>query len=279
MISCRKCKDLMIEALYGELGPADRDAFNAHLGACPDCASEYSVMGATLRIMDRRRRPDPGQKFWDGYWDSLEARLDREAALPAKRETLTARASRLFALVPSWSYRAAAGAALVLIGILIGRAVFPPQGKSSPLPSAGGPSTALPVSSDPAIRARQYIERSQLLLLGLVNYDPKREDLSALDMPRKRAISRELASQAVSIRGSLTDPRQKRLRQLVADLQVIMVQIANLGAGNDLEGVELVKEGVQQKGIFLKIDLTRMSMDARSPRGPAPSGPSERNKL
>jgi hypothetical protein len=279
MISCRKCKDLMIEALYGELGPADREAFDAHLRSCADCASEYSVMGATLRVMDRRRRPDPGREFWEGYWDRLEARLDREALVPAKREALTARAGRLLTLVPRWSYRAAAGAALVLIGILIGRAVFPPSGKSTQGPSNAGASAVVPVSSDPAVRARDYIERSQLLLLGLVNYDPKREDLSALDMPRKRAISRELAAQAVVIRGSLTDPRQLRLRQLVADLQVIMMQIANLGAGNDLEGVELVKEGVRNRGIFLKIDLTRMSMDARSPQGPAPSGPSERNKL
>jgi hypothetical protein len=279
MISCRKCKDLMIEALYGELGPADRKAFDEHLESCPDCASEYSVMGATLRIMDRRRRPDPGREFWDGYWDRLEARLDREAPLPARRESLAARAGRLIALVPRWSYRMAAGAVLLLIGILIGRAVFPPSGSSPQGPLNVASRAAGPVSNNPVARARDYIERSQLLLLGLVNYDPATEDLSALDMPRRKALSRELATQAADIHSALKDSREMRLRQLVADLQVIMMQIAHLGAGNDLEGVELVKAGVQTKGIFLKIDLTLMSMDARSPRGPEPSGSSERYKL
>jgi hypothetical protein len=279
MINCRKCKDLMIEALYGELGPADRRAFEDHLQSCPDCASEYSVMGATLRIMDQRRRPDPGREFWDGYWDRLEARLDREAPLPARRESLAARAGRLIALVPRWSYRMAAGAVLLLIGILIGRAVFPPSGSSSTGISEGARSAAVPVSNDPVARARDYLERSQILLLGLVNYDPTTEDLSALDMPRKKALSRELAAQAADIQNSLKDSREMRLRQLVGDLQVIMMQIANLGAGNDLDGVELVKAGVQTKGIFLKIDLTRMSMDARSPHGSETSGPSERYKL
>jgi hypothetical protein len=279
MINCRKCKDLMIEALYGELGPADRRAFEDHLQSCPDCASEYSVMGATLRIMDQRRRPDPGREFWDGYWDRLEARLDNEVTLHAARESLAARAGRLFALVPRWSYRAAAGAALILIGILIGRAVFPPSGSSSTGISEGARSAAVPVSNDPVARARDYLERSQILLLGLVNYDPTTEDLSALDMPRKKALSRELAAQAADIQNSLKDSREMRLRQLVGDLQVIMMQIANLGAGNDLDGVELVKAGVQTKGIFLKIDLTRMSMDARSPHGSETSGPSERYKL
>jgi hypothetical protein len=279
MINCRKCKDLMIEALYGELGPAERDAFDTHLGSCPDCAAEYSIMGATLHVMDQRRRPDPGPDFWDGYWDRLESRLDREPVLPERRERLAARAGRLFLALPRWSVQAAAGAALVLIGILIGRSLFSPLGKISPRPTGVGPSAALPVSNDPAVRARQYLDRSQLLLLGLVNYDPKTEDLSALDMPGKKALSRELVTQAADIQGSLKDPRQKRLRQLVSDLQVIMMQIANLGAGDDLEGVELVKEGVQKKGIFLKIDLTRMSMGAPVAQGPAPSGSPERNKI
>jgi hypothetical protein len=279
MISCRKCKDLMIEALYGELGPADRRTFDDHLRSCPDCASEYSVMGATLRIMDQRRRPDPGREFWDGYWDRLEARLDGEATLPAGRESLAGRVGRLFALVPRWSYRLAAGATLILIGIFIGRAVFAPSKSTSRGPLNVASPGAVPVSNDPVARARDYLDRSQILLLGLVNYDPATEDLSALDMPRKKALSRDLATQAADIQNSLKDSREMRLRQLVGDLQVIMMQIANLGAGDDLDGVELVKAGVHTKGIFLKIDLTRMFLDARSPRGPGTSGPSERYKL
>jgi hypothetical protein len=131
-------------------------------------------------------------------------------------------------------------------------------------------SSAVPVSNDPAVRAQQYIDRSQILLLGLVNFNPKTEDIYALDLPRKKEISREMVIQAADIRGALTDPRQKRLRELVSDLQVIMMQIANLGAGKDLDGVEIVKGGIEQKGIFLKIDLTRMAMNARGPQAPSP---------
>lgn len=266
MMNCRKCNDMMIEALYGELRPAERDQLDAHLRSCPDCASEYSVLGATLRVMDKKRTPDPGPVFWDGYWDRLAARMDRQGAAGPARLPLAARVGRLFTLLPRWSYRLAAGAALLAVGILIGRSLLSPPVTISPLQMNPATSSAVPVSNDPAVRARQYIDRSQVLLLGLVNFDPKTEDIYALDLPRKKEISREMVTQAADIRDSLTDPRQKRLRELVSDLRVIMMQIANLGTGKDLDGVEIVKQGIEQKGIFLKIDLTRMALNARGPQ-------------
>jgi hypothetical protein len=271
MISCRDAKDLMIEALYGELAPTEQESFEAHLRACSDCAAEYSVLGATLRIMDQRKRPDPGPGFWNAYWDKLTRRLDREASARPAGRPLAARLGRLLSALPRWSYQAAAAAALVGLGIFVGRMLVTSPGRPEPFrrPAAGpGLTTA---SADPADRARSYLERSQVLLLGLVNYDPKTQDLYGLDLERKKAVSRELAAQAADIRGALTDPRQKRLRELVEDLQVIMMQIANLGAGNDLDGVEIVKQGVERSGIFLKIDLARMASASTGPQGP-PAG-------
>jgi hypothetical protein len=206
--------------------------------------------------------------------------MKREEAVPPRPASLAARAGRFFSLLPRWSYQAAGGAVLVALGILIGRLLLGPGGEISPLETSTG-KTSLPVSNGPEVRAQKYIERSELLLLGLVNYNPKTDDLYALDMPRRKAISRDLVSQAEAIQGSLTDPRQKRLRELVSDLRVVMMQIANLGAGNDLEGVELVQQGVRQKDIFLKIDLTRMASNARgqvTPSSPEASGPPVKNK-
>jgi anti-sigma factor RsiW len=90
MNDCRSCKDRMIEALYGELGPADRERFDRHICTCPECASEYSLLGATLRLMDKRERPDPGPEFWDGYWDRLSRGRGRPSP-PASSES-----SRIF---------------------------------------------------------------------------------------------------------------------------------------------------------------------------------------
>jgi Putative zinc-finger len=260
MSDCRICKDRMIEALYGELDRADKERFEKHLGACPDCASEYSLLGATLSLMDKRERPDPGPGFWDGYWDRLSRRRTWEEAGEAARPSLVARLVRAFSRLPRWSYQAAGAAALLLVGILIGsRVVAPPPGKTGPSVAAVAPAAP----SGAVVQAENFIERSKVLLLGLVNYDPATEDAYAFDLERKRTLSRELAAEAPALRGALNERGQKRLRELVSELEVIMMQIANLGSGQEVEGIELIKQGVDNRGLFLKIDLDRMARDAR----------------
>ena len=269
MINCRISKDRMIEALYGELGPSDKERFDDHLRSCPACASEYSAMGETLKLMDKRERPDPGPAFWAGYWDRLSRRRLWEATEEGRRPFLGVRLVRLFSRLPRWSYQTAGAAALLLVGILIGSRLITP-----PVPVS--PSTRGAVESGAVVKAENYIERSKILLLGLVNYDAAKEDAYAFDLGGKKTMSRELAAQAPAIRGALNERGQKRLRDLVSDLEVIMMQIANLGSGQDVEGVELIKQGVDRRGIFLKIDLDRMGRDARGPVDPAsPAGESK----
>jgi hypothetical protein len=255
----------MVEALYGELGPTEKERFDGHLRSCPECASAYSALGATLRVMDQRVRPDPGPAFWDGYWDRLSRRKVWEEAGEAPRTSLGTRLVRALSGIPRWSYQAAGAVGLLLVGILIGsRLITPP----APVPTA-----AVSAPSGAVVQAANYIERSKVLLLGLVNYDAATEDAYAFDLARKKTMSRELAAEAPAVRGALNERGQKRLRDLVSDLEIIMMQIANLGSGQDVEGVELIKQGVDRRGIFLKIDLDRMGRDARGAVDPAsPAG-------
>jgi hypothetical protein len=265
MSDCKKCRDLMIEAHYGELGPADREALDRHRDACPACAAEYESLRGTLELMDKRERPDPGPDFWAGYWDRLSRRLVWETTGEGRRPSLLDRLGRLFPRLPRWSYQLAGAAALVLVGILIGRLFVGPSGRTGVTVASRGPSAA--------VQAVDFVERSKLILLGLVNFDPAVADAGyVLDLDRKKAMSRDLAAGAPALRRALAASGQRRLRDLVADLEVILMQIANLGAGQDIEGLEIVKQGVDQRGIFLRIDLDRLGRDARAAAAPAPSG-------
>lgn len=261
MSECQECRDRMVEALYGELGPADRDRFERHREACPECEAELAALAGTLRLMDKRERSDPGPEFWEGYWDRLSRRMVWEATEEGRRPSLAGRIGRVFARLPRWSYQTAGAAALLLIGIFVGSRLIGP-----PVPPKGA------TPSGAVVQAGEFIERSKVLLLGLVNFDPSVEDAYGLDLGRKRTMSRDLAAEAPALRRALADGGEKRLRALVADLEVIMMQIANLGAGQDIEGLELVKQGVDQRGIFLRIDLDRMGRDARASASPASSG-------
>jgi len=118
-------------------------------------------------------------------------------------------------------------------------------------------------ASAPVLRARNFIDRSKLIILALVNYDPNSQDAYGLDLPLQKRVSRELVDEASGLKSDLKDPAQKRLRDLVSDLETILIQIANLDSANDLSAVEFVKQGAETKGIVLKINLAEMERNGK----------------
>jgi hypothetical protein len=282
MKACEKCRSLLVEALYDDLGPKDKNFFERHTSSCPACAAEYRAMKGTLQIMDGRVRPEPGPDFWDGYWDRLNRRLEKDKASGRVSLPWWRNLGRLRTFAPRWAYQAAAAVALLVVGVLIGRTIFVPR--PAPVEIARqttSPPAIQPAGSDPVLRARDYIDRSKLVLLALVNYDPASKDPYALNLPRQKQVSRELVTEAGQLKSDLKDPRQRRLRELVADLEIILLQIANLEVENDLEAVDFVKQGVESRGIMLKINLSEMSEEFSNPsdRSPLNKTPSRKSSV
>jgi hypothetical protein len=279
MKACKKCRELLVPALYGELESENETFLKNHLASCPACAAEFKGMTETLETMDQRTRPDPGKDFWDGYWDRLTRRMEKESAVAEALLTSKRRFGRIFGLSPRWVLQAAAALVLVVLGVFIGRTVFSPQ--QTPIDVARQTPTLGSAGNDPVLRARDYIDRSKPVLLALVNYDPSSEDSYGLDLPLQKRISQELVTRAGALKSDLKDPAQRRLRGLVTDLETILLQIANLETENDLEAVEFVKRGVESGGLLLKINLSEMSGElSGSGRNPARAkSPSQKTKI
>jgi hypothetical protein len=232
--------------------------------------------------MDERVRPDPGQDFWDGYWSRLAGRMEEESEVEETPRSWRKKLRPIWSPTPRWAFQAAAAVALLVVGVFIGRMVFSPgrtpvdsARRAEPVPSVQ------PAASDPVIRARNYIDRSKLLLLALVNYDPSSEDPYALDLPYQKQVSQQLVKQAGGLKTDLNNPGQRRLRELVTDLETILLQISNLESENDLEAVEFVKQSVENRGIFFKINLSEMGDDlSRNGRGAAAEkSPAQKTKI
>jgi hypothetical protein len=99
--------------------------------------------------------------------------------------------------------------------------------------------------------AERYIERSQLLLLAVLNGDPA--DSVAFDSQRERA--NELVRTASSVREGSND---RRVQELVAQLELILREIAHIEEGSDVESVELLRSRVNREGVLLRINLEQM---------------------
>lgn len=301
---CERCQELMVEALYDELDDATRREFDAHLGECAACAREVSSLRGTLELMDRRDRPDPGAAYWDGYWDRLAGRMERESVRVAAAPAWWRRSPVW------WSARVAAAAAILLVGVFAGRTFFAPGGPaqepqvavdrpSADSSAAGRPGVDVattqtqtqtptekpesgaevadntpsrdestprqpqPSAADAAVassndRAMRYVEKSQLLLIALVNNDDSEPDAYASGLDERRRRSRDLVDEADSIKEELSDPKQRRLRELVDELQKILIQISNLESDEDMDEVEFIRSRVNDHDVLLKINLEQM---------------------
>ena len=257
---CQECKQLMPGALYGELEPEDGLRMQSHLDECSACTATYAGMHSTLAVMNRREVADPGQAYWDGFFNRVSARLERGGAEKVwwRRIWSGAGSVRL-----TWTYGAAAAVLLLAAGMFAGRVFFPEQvmvARPQYREKATTPIDVMPASVND--RAMDYIDDSQVLLLALVNYEPEEAGtFGPADFSQQKQRSRELVNRAAGLQDELSDPGQRRLRELVADLEMILLQIANLETDEDDSAVELIRSSVDRQSLLLKINLHKMRED------------------
>jgi len=287
MKDCSTFETLMTEVVSGAADEADRLRLEDHVAGCPACQSEYEARSALIQRISTVERPDPGDAFWDGFYGRLEDRMAEEGletataasaggsgstsvsgipAQPSGRSgslsTLIHHVRRLLAPAPAWSLQLAAAVLLVSIGVAIGRQT-PDEHVAERVPGSE-PLTeqdATPYDIRQASLERQALDtigRSRTLLLGVVNFDPALEDPASLDIPTRRAVARRLADDARTLKADLAGSDRRRLSELISDLEIILLQIANLEANADIPEIEILQSSVDRGAIMFKIDVEQM---------------------
>jgi len=137
-----------------------------------------------------------------------------------------------------WMTWSAAAAAVLVVGIAIGRL------------TVGGPATpAAPPDAEIAYRiaAAPYLTRTEALLTSF-----RAESRSGRVDTAFPAQAQDLL---VTTRLMLNSPaaRDPRLASLLQDLEVMLVQIAQLPAGSDRNDVELINHGLDQRSVMLRL--------------------------
>jgi hypothetical protein len=161
-------------------------------------------------------------------WTRIQAERARRRAAP-----------QVIVLRP-WLRWGLAAAAVLVLGVLIGRATVQPDTRLA---------SYVPADSNVAYRvaAAQYLTRTEALLTGF------RAEASA---GRPDA---QFASQArdllLTTRLMLDSPAAKspRMRALLEDLELMLAQIAALPAAQDPEDVKLITDGIEQRSVLLRL--------------------------
>ncbi len=244
MSCCRKWRKHCVEAVYGELDGERRAAFAEHRTSCPRCAAELDRLSSTVALLSREMppRPRPGElDAWSRLSPALAEIDDR------------ARGRRPRRIVLGYPAAAAAAAALVVLGLGLGLFLRAPA--TLPVPGPSGSPAAVAADVDAALG--RYLERATPLLLAVAN---RRSAVAAagFDPAVERRRAEQLAGAAADLRAKLAERGRRRQADLVADMEVVFLQIANLPEREYRRGLEMVRATIETQALLFQLSVEEM---------------------
>jgi hypothetical protein len=259
----RRFRRMAALALYGELSEKEEARFQRHIAHCADCAGWLDRTRQTL-LAARAFPPEPA-----GLHTRILGALEEEIRTASLRAGTKPARRRSFA-VPVPRYALIAGAAVLLLaaGYVVGRLT---TSTPAPLESLGLQGEGERFTAAQAQRVDDYLDRSRTLLIGIVNMPAGAGRGGTRKLAVESAVSRKLVSEARSLQEELRSPQAARTRQLVAELELVLLQIANLEKNQNDAGLRLIREGVERGGIMLRITIERMDLDERQAGTKAPA--------
>ena len=254
----------LYEFLAGGVSESDRKAIEGHLAWCGQCTRELDALRNALEVVPRNII-DPAKNRPELYWQLFADKVQKRALSATDEQK-----SSWQDLIMGWighrrSFVVGFGSAIALTMLTVSiwqllsfkeedKAIAFQQG----LVSAPGIHT---VSLE--ARTQDYLERSKILLVGLVNADTETPVQSNMTFGKQREVSRELVHESRELTAALSEPSQQRLRRLISDLELILIQIADIEEQNDSPAIELVKSGLERRNVLFKINLEELQRPGR----------------
>lgn len=233
---------------YGEAD--DPAALEAHLARCPECRAAFERVRATLTAVSAEEPPERGADYGERVWERLEPRLALSGPRPA------APPRRLASRRLLWP---GALAASLVLAFLLGRH----------LPRPGGEGTSGPVRERILLVAvGDHLERSQVVLLELLNADPK----AALDVSAERRTAEDLLSANRLYRQAAARTGEPGMARVLEELERVLLELASGPSELGPEDLETLRRRIESQGVLFKVRVIgsqireRRKEAARQPR-------------
>lgn len=253
-LPCGRSEIELLVGLYGELeGPSQR-SLDEHARSCAACAAWMAAGRDTLDLLRGSGLREMATDEAPGSWPALRAAL--------------AAGSRPAPVLPWWRL-AQAAAVLLLAGasFTVGRLWDQAAGiftgsDGTAMPAAAG-STGLDSEGRLLLfsqRTNDYLDRSRMVLLELANGDFGAEGLSLSE------ASRRLLQENPAARQVAREIADRRLQDLVGELEVLLGQISRLPE-TESGHVERIRTYLNNSGLLEQLELMgaapRLASDRR----------------
>jgi len=243
---------------YGE-EEGDTLAAEQHLDTCGECRAVYTSLQRVLNVVDGLTLPERDAAYGERVWRRIEARI------PARRRRWTgwlpARAR--------WAAAATAMASLLVAAFFIGRSYTPAR-------RVGAVANADPKAGERVllVAVGDYLERSQMVLVELVNANPQHP----LDISAEQERAAGLVSESGLYRQTAEHVGDTAVADVLDDLDRVLLEIAHSPSRLSPGELETLRQRLEAEGILFKIRV--LGANVRNQEESAPEKPSAgRQKL
>ncbi len=242
---------------YGELPPAERDAFASHLAGCRACREALEELVVIREALAGRPMVSGPAS---GDWSRFMARLDAAVGRDGAGGVVPAAAQRSRAPYPVAGYLAmAALLALVTMSVLFAiksRGAAVPSGglSSDPAVSSAAVKTGDPAPGDDRAfeeLSEEHFERSKLVVLGLATKDADRT--TSADWTYERQLATSLLSDTRMYRLAAEDRGLSRLAGVMRDLELVLLQ-TSLTDETDPAALPQIQRLIHRRDLIEKMD-------------------------
>jgi hypothetical protein len=255
---------------YDEMDPAERAAAAAHVRRCGECRQRLEELAAIREALATRPPVDaPPAGDWSGFMRRLDDAVRPPRLQPAPIAVLE-RAGK------TWTVRHVAALAAMLAVVTIGvimAARFKPldpadRVASTPdvtthveAPAAPTASTSSPAPAVQALRAVsvEHLERSKLVVLGLVTRDPGHTDPN--DWQYERQLAGTLLNDTRLYRLAAQDRGVSDVARVMRDLETVLLE-ASLSDHTDTQALARVQRLINQRDLVVKMQVMAQRADA-----------------
>ncbi len=250
---------LLYDYLHNELAENERLSVEHHLASCTRCANDLAALKRTLTLLPAPSS-SPSTARHEAYWKSLslaiEASLkEKDKVEPRPFADVFERLISFFTLRPGYAFALGTGLSIAIIAVVL----FRLQPETPPAQTAQErsftDSSIVFAQHETDQRVSRYFRKSKTLLVGLANLS---EEDGNPDLRAEQKLSRKLVREARYLKHQPLDGRSAKL---VADLEKILIELANLEEGNDLPNVELIRSGIKQENLLFKIRMAEEAFD------------------
>ena len=217
---------------YGEAD--DQGALETHLADCAACRADLGRVRVALEAVRPEEPPDRGADYGARVWERLQTRLALSGT-GGGRWPGWARGS-----APRRLLFTGALAASLLLAFLLGR--------HSPRPGAEG--TSGPVRERILLVAvGDHLERSQVMLLELLNADPK----APLDVRAERRSAEDLLPANRLYRQAAVRTGEPGVARVLEELERVLVEVANGPPELGPEETLALRRRIESQGVLFKV--------------------------